>query len=127
MRIESSHFHPLAVALVVSACAGIGGPNPGPAHADSSRLRADIEYLASDALEGRGTGTAGNDSAAAFAARRYRALGLRSMAAGYLQPFTARPAMGAHTGTAAQHSTQNVVAYLEGKDRALRGQVVVVG
>lgn len=127
MRPRTSHLLALSSALALAACATTSGRSAGFARADSARLRADIEHLASDALEGRGTGTAGNDSAAAFAARRYRALGLRAMSAGYLQPFTARPAMGAHSGTAVQHPTQNVVAFLEGSDPALRNQVIVIG
>ena len=113
--------------MTIAGCAGMSNRASGPASADSARLRSDIEYLASDALEGRGTGTAGNDSAAAFAARRYRSLGLRALSTGYFQPFVARPASGAHTGTAAQFPTQNVVAYLEGTDRSLRGRVIVIG
>src|SRR4051812_35513182 len=42
-----------------------------------SRLVSDLSYLAGPALRGRLTGTPGNDSAAAFIARRYAALGLR--------------------------------------------------
>ena len=114
-------------ALTLGACAGMNNQAGAPASADSARLRSDIEYLASDALEGRGTGTAGNDSAAAFAARRYGSLGLRALSTGYLQPFVAHPASGAHTGAAAQYPTQNVVAYLEGTDRSLRGRVIVIG
>jgi len=45
--------------------------------ATAARLRQDIAYLASDALEGRFTGSAGADSAAAFIARRFAALRLR--------------------------------------------------
>jgi len=48
----------------------------GPAGPDSASVRRDIVYLSSDALEGRGTGTPGNDSAAAYVARRFAALGL---------------------------------------------------
>ena len=48
----------------------------GPAGPDSASVRRDVIYLASDALEGRGTGTPGNDSAAAYVARRFAALGL---------------------------------------------------
>jgi hypothetical protein len=94
---------------------------------DSARVRADIVYLASDALEGRGTGTPGNDSAAAFAARRYGALGLRPISPGYLQPFQARSAMLSHAGGLAAVQTQNIVALLPGSDPALRGRTIVIG
>lgn len=117
----------IVAALQLTGCAGVNNRSTETLHADSARLRADVEYLASDALEGRGTGTAGNDSAAAYVARRYASLGLRATSAGYLQPFTARPAMSAHTGGTAQFPTQNVVAFLEGRDPALRGQVIVIG
>jgi membrane-associated protease RseP (regulator of RpoE activity) len=89
--------------------------------ADSLAIRRDIEHLASPALAGRLTGTAGNDSAAAFIARRYAALKLE----GKLQRFIARPP--AHNGASPSWPTQNVFAILPGRDPALRGQYVVVG
>ena len=103
-----------------TAAAPTGAPDP-------ARLRSDIEYLASDALEGRGTGTPGNDAAAAFAARRYESLGVAPAGSSYLQRFTARSAMMAHTGGPAALPTQNVVAFLPGSDPTLRGQVIVIG
>ncbi len=48
--------------------------------ADSLALRHDVAYLASDALEGRGTGTAGNAAAARYIEQRYRALRLEPVA-----------------------------------------------
>src|SRR3982750_2100408 len=72
----------LALALLVPvlgvACrsAARGAPE---AHSDADRLRSDIAYLADDRLEGRGTGTAGNDSAASWLARRHASLGLRAV------------------------------------------------
>ena len=94
---------------------------------DSMRVRTDIEYLASDALQGRGTGTAGNDSATAWAARRYAALGLRTILPTFLQPFVARSAMQAHNSGGAELSSNNVVAYLQGSSATLRNQVIVIG
>jgi hypothetical protein len=47
---------------------------PDPAAAD--RVRATVEFLASDLLEGRGTGTRGHNIAAQYVASRFRALGL---------------------------------------------------
>ena len=111
--------------FVTASCATARSGANSAAAPDSARLLADISYLASDALEGRGTGTAGNDSAAAFAARRYASLGLRAPVPGYRQAFTARPS--GHTGAETRLPTQNVVALLPGRDPALRNQTIVIG
>lgn len=98
-----------------------------PAGADSSAVRRDIAYLASDALQGRATGTPGNDSAAAYIARRYAALGLRPLSTDYVQPFVAHPLARMRTARVAGLRTQNVMALLPGRDPALRGQYIVLG
>jgi hypothetical protein len=92
---------------------------------DSLAIRRDIEYLASDALGGRLTGTPGNDSAAAFIARRYRALALKALAPDHEQHFIARPP--AHARPGAELPTQNVAAVLQGSDKSLRDEYVIVG
>ena len=140
-----------SLVLAAVALAGCGGAR-GPAHAalgagsptaDSLLVRQDIAYLASDQLEGRGTGTPGNDSAAAYIAARFAALGLAPIRpaatpcpgqataapclARYYQRFTARSMQMAHAGNAAGLRTQNVAAVLPGTDPALRGQYVVIG
>lgn len=118
----------LGVVLSVACTTPRSSTTPGePQRADSARIRADIEYLASDALAGRGTGTPGNDSAAAFAARRYESLGIKPAGGRFFLPFTARSAMLAHNGGPAELVTQNVAALLPGSDPALRGQVIVIG
>jgi aminopeptidase YwaD len=96
---------------------------------DADRILRDVAWLADDRLEGRGTGTAGNDTAAAWLARRHAALGLRPLggADGYLQRFVARSAQMAHTGQAEGVATQNVAAVVPGRDPALRGEYVVIG
>lgn len=54
-----------------------------------TRLQSDVEYLASDKLEGRGIGTAGIFRAAEHIAQRFRELGLKPATdQGYLQRFT---------------------------------------
>ena len=118
-------FVALAITLAVA-----GGCAPGTAPApaatpDSLAIRRDVEYLASPALAGRLTGTAGNDSAAAFLARRYASLGLTPLAPGYFQRFVARPVV--REGPSPALPTQNVFALLRGSDPALRGEYVVVG
>lgn len=92
---------------------------------DSLSIKHDIDYLASVPLAGRLTGTAGNDSAAAFIARRYAALKLDAAAPAYEQHFVARPP--AHFRPSPSLPTQNVFALRRGTDAALRGEYVVVG
>ncbi len=111
----------------MTACSGAYVHPAGTARPDSMAIRRDIEYLASDRLEGRLAGTPGNDSAAAYIARRYTSLHLAAVSAGYLQPFDARSAEGAHMGRAEPRHTENVFALLRGTDPALRDQYVVVG
>ncbi|HKO15404.1 MAG TPA: M20/M25/M40 family metallo-hydrolase [Gemmatimonadaceae bacterium] len=116
-----------SVAALPACRPASAGPDPTAAYPDPGALRRDIAYLASDALQGRGTGTPGNDSAAAFIARRYAQLGLQPLAPGYLQPFVAHSLATVHAGQPADLATQNVAALLQGRDASLRGQYVVVG
>ena len=116
----------LATAACTSAMSG-GRADYGLAIADSAAIRNDIAYLSSDKLEGRLTGTAGNDSAAAFIARRYSNLKLKAPVPDYIQNFVARPAARAHTGDTTGLKTQNVVAMLEGSDPSMKNRFIVVG
>jgi aminopeptidase YwaD len=117
------------VALVATAALVVGchspGVSPAPSAPDSVAIQRDISYLASERLAGRLTGTPGNDSAAAYIARRYAALGLTAAAPMYLQRFNARPP--AHAGRSVSLPTQNVFAVLTGRDPALRAEYIVIG
>jgi aminopeptidase YwaD len=96
--------------------------------ADSVIVLSDITYLSSDALEGRFTGMPGNDSAAAYIARRYAALKLVApLPQKYIQPFDALSASDVHAGRKTPRKTQNVVAIVPGTDPVLRNEYVVVG
>lgn len=122
------HGAALGLLLVGAAChPGAAGT---PSSVDSTQVRRDVEYLASDRLEGRGSGTAGHDSAAAYVARQFRGLRLDSVGlAGYRQPFEFR----APTDPADPHAapdtirTANVVALLRGSDPLRRDEYVVIG
>jgi hypothetical protein len=116
-----------AFLFATTACSSAYQTPAGPPHADSTAILRDIAYLASDALEGRLTGTPGNDSAAAYLARRYKSLGLIAPFPGYLQPFDARSAEDAHAGRTEPRRSQNVVAVLRGRDAVLREEYIVVG
>ena len=125
--------------LVLAAALALGATTlraqttpPAPASAALSRQAAailgDIRYLASDALDGRLTGSPGNDSAAAYLARRFRQLGLRPGGDddGFLQHWTVNATSGTREAGVADRATENVVAILPGSGR-LAGQDIVIG
>ena len=130
------------VMLGTSACsARTSAPAPA-ATPDTAVIMRDVRYLASDALEGGGTGTPGNDSAAAYIARRFARLGLapaletsdhrvcssaRTCDGRFLQPFVARSVAAAHAGLPGELPTQNVAAIVPGTDPTLRHQYVILG
>src|SRR5205809_1151266 len=123
-----SQIFVFSLALLLGACTpNLGRVNPADTSARADQIHQDIAYLASDALEGRLTGTPGNDSAAAYIARRYAALRLASPFAGYLQSFDALSAEDAHLGRTIPRHSQNVVAMIPGSDPRLRGEYVVIG
>jgi Zn-dependent M28 family amino/carboxypeptidase len=63
---------------------------------DPARLIADVEALSAPAMEGRRTGTAGNQRARAFILDRFRALGLQPIGERYEQPFASGDASAAN-------------------------------
>lgn len=115
--------------LLAALCAGL---TPLPATAQTpdaaARIQQDINYLAADARDGRGIGTPGLDSSAAYLAREYRRIGLTPGGTdGYFQPFTldsSAPAL-IHTSLGGAH-VKNVIGVLPGHG-ALAGQVIVIG
>ncbi len=71
----------------------IGGQAPRVAAAGVRRvsrevLLSDLKALSSIDMEGRKTGTAGGLKARAYVVERFRAIGLKPAAAGYVQPFS---------------------------------------
>lgn len=131
-----------AAVLLLTACHG-ASTRPSPALLAvpaATQLREDVAFLASDALDGRGTGTAGNDSAAAFIAGRYHALKLVSIAqadrpacaAGgvigkaecFVLPFTG--SVPVRNAAPRQLKTQNVAAIVPGRG-PLANEYVIVG
>ncbi len=118
----------------VLSCAG-GQQATATGDLPQSPMQVDLTYLASPALAGRRAGTPGNDSAAAYIARRYRDLGLRGAfndkscgrpapcEGSFLQLFTYPSA---YPGTS-QRSSQNVAGIVPGIDSTLMGEYVVVG
>src|SRR5690349_9679844 len=90
------------LALVPAVIAGAAA-SPRAADDPASRWWAHVTFLASDALEGRDTGSEGHKKAAAYVAEQFKAAGLAPAGtSGYLQPvqFTSRKIVEAQSSLA---------------------------
>lgn len=76
-----------AFCLAFTAPARAADPPPPPA-ISADRIKADVAYLSSDRLEGRGPGTRGEDIATEFIASEFKKAGLKPLGPGgsYFQP-----------------------------------------
>jgi hypothetical protein len=85
--------------------------------ASIERLKADVYYLASDKLEGRGISTSGIELAARHVRAEFKRLGLKSGTpdGSYYQPFEYN-----------RHSLHNVVGVLEGRG-GVANETIVIG
>jgi aminopeptidase YwaD len=103
-----------------------------------TNLHRTIEYLASDALQGRRAGEPGAMLAAGFIANQFAKLKLKPSArtgkgkASYLQPFSFTPVrdphrVGAPDEAAKRFDAFNVVGVLDGHDPILRNEAIVIG
>ena len=79
----------IAIAAVVQAQDGRVDIAPGGSSIHEQELKADLSFLASDLLQGRLTGTAGNQLATEFIRARFERLGLKPMGPdeSYFQPY----------------------------------------
>lgn len=123
------------IALTIAALAALQvgtaptAPAPAGLEAAARRTRADIDWLADDAREGRGVGTAGLAAAGDYIADAFKRAGVKPAAgSSYFQDFTLAPdAPGViHTNLGGK-ATRNVVGVIPGTSPALKGQIVVVG
>ncbi len=83
--MRKSGFSFLAVLLL-----GAGGAQAqsGPFIHEMQLLKKDVYYLASDALEGRRTGTKGEEMARQYLEKRYKQMDIPAWKGSYTQPFT---------------------------------------
>src|SRR5919112_2091369 len=120
----------VALASPVRAAAQFGTLPPPAASTAPPPITAmdDIRLLSDDKLAGRMTGSVGADSAAAYLARRFEAVGLQPAAGGWFQTFTvakqAPVAQHAHVGGV---TGKNVIGLLPGHDPVRRNETVIVG
>ncbi len=115
------------MALLTMVAVGALAPQ-ARAQSAQERILGDLRYLAADAREGRGVGTAGLDSAASYVARQFETAGLQPAGSdGFFQPFTIDPTAPAvaHSGLGGA-AVKNVVGLIPGRG-SLAGQAVVLG
>jgi len=78
-------------------------------------IRIDVIYLASDFLQGRETGTLGEEFACQYISDRFKSLGLKPMGESgtYLQPFPFNFPSGPHSSDGEARVGKNIIAYLD--------------
>lgn len=112
----------LALPVAAAGAQSVGLPRATP-------IVGDIRFLASDSLGGRLTGSPGNDSAAAYLARRFRQIGLvpGGDSGTYFQAWTVGSTTSTRQAGVEGRPTKNVVGMLRGSDPRLAGQAIVIG
>ncbi len=121
------HFSNFLILFALVFTASAQTAQVAKADALQSNLRKHVEYLASDELEGRRTGTQGAVAAAGYIANQFAKLKLKPGSrgangkAGYLQEF---PYAKQNAPTV---SGYNVIGILDGTDRELRKEAIVIG
>jgi Zn-dependent M28 family amino/carboxypeptidase len=111
---------PLALLLVAAA-------PPAPSEtAAAQRVRADVEFLASDLLQGRDTGSVGYDIGASYVASQFRAIGLTpgGTGGGWYEQVPFRRSVHAAAPTAALVAGGQTVTLEPKKDIAVRPSLI---
>lgn len=83
---------------------------------EAASIKSNMEFLASDALEGRNTGTVGIEKAAIFIEDFFKKNNVRPYFETYRDSFNLKDIVG-----------YNVVGYVEGHDEALKNEFVILG
>jgi hypothetical protein len=94
---------------------------------EPERVASHLRVLAADSLAGRGAGYRGDSLAARYIAASFQRAGLQPAPGqrDFIQSFELHPRR--PTKPLQVLRTQNIVGYLEGRDRAQRGEVVLIG
>jgi Zn-dependent M28 family amino/carboxypeptidase len=119
----------LFLTLEPAAPRGDDGPTPADVEAqkqiNAADLKKDLTYLASDALEGRATGSPGQRKAAEYIQKRFQELNLQKYDEDFLQPVTVMPRRKSKDSAASAPAIEafNVVGVLKGTDAAAKAIV----
>jgi Zn-dependent M28 family amino/carboxypeptidase len=113
----------LLVALLV--CLSLRLPAQQTASRDSAQIRGAMEFLASDALQGRGSGSRDEFVAATYLASQFRQIGVEPAGdnGGYIQDVSGE--FDFISGPRRQWTTRNVMGILRGRDPKLKEDVIL--
>ena len=100
-------------------------------HQPENKIKEDVSFLADDKLEGRETGTIGEQEAATYIAKRFKEIGVEPKGTkGFLQVFTFKPKTDPHqevkystTSTDSTITGTNVLGYIDNK----ANKTIVIG
>lgn len=117
----------LALLLLTAIWVQADDKRNSPKHACGPCIRAHEDFLASDALNGRGSGTHDELVAATYAASQLRAYGVQpGVGTSYLQIVPFKRKAVAPAGNPTDATTWNVIGILPGKDDDLKEEVVLI-
>ena len=106
--------------LVSTGCSSIQVNEGGVESIKASVIQKHINFLASDALMGRGAPSPGLDTAAAYILREFKSYGLQPVNGSYYQKVS-------YGKEGAKKYFNNVVGYLEGSDPVLKNELLIIG
>lgn len=102
--------------LVLFTACGSFKKNKELYYTSKEEVAVDMNFLASDALQGRDTGSDGIEKAATFTEQIFKANGVKPFFETYKD-----------TLTNYEKTAYNIVGYLKGKDKSLRNEFIIIG
>ncbi len=102
--------------LIILSCKSTIEHNVKTPIISEAQVKASLEYLASDELEGRNTGSAGIENAAVYIEKIFKENNIKPYFETYRDSFNIKDIVG-----------YNVVGYIEGNDPVLKNEFVILG
>ena len=108
-------FYPL-ILLIALGCKSTNGHSNKTIAIDEGQVKSSLEYLASDELEGRNTGTVGIEKAAVFIETLFKENNIKPYFETFRDSFNVKEVIG-----------YNMIGYIEGNDPNLKSEFVILG
>jgi Zn-dependent M28 family amino/carboxypeptidase len=122
VKIRTQYF----LAITLMFCCAAPAQQPGPNTTLSNQIRAELGFLASDVVQGRGSGTRDELLAATYIASELARLGLKPNGdeGGFIQNVSGDFKF--YRGETKHWDTRNVIASLPGRDSKLKDEVILL-